>query len=82
MTSADLVTVYEVADAADAQIIKNALTAEGIRCALSGEEQASTAAIPGTTVQIQVTAGDVIRAREFLHAHEQSDSAEESADQA
>jgi hypothetical protein len=72
--------VYEVADAADAQIIKNALTAEGIACVLSGEEQASTVALPGTTVQIQVTAGDAVRAREFLHLHERLSSAEESPD--
>lgn len=70
MKENDLVTVYEVPDAVEAEIIKNALTAEGIPCVLGGEEQASVAAIPGTTVQIQVSAGDAVRARSFLESHE------------
>jgi hypothetical protein len=70
MTAQDLVTVYEVQDAVEAEIIKNALTVEGIRCVLGGEEQASVAAVPGTKVQIQVAAADAVQAREFIKAHE------------
>lgn len=72
MTANDLVTVYEVTDAVEAEIIKNALTVEGIRCLLGGEEQASVAAIPGTKVQIQVPAVDALRAREFIESHEKT----------
>ncbi len=66
----DLVTVYEVPDAPEAEIIKNALIAEGIPCVLGGEEQASVAALPGTVVQVQVPAADAVRARAFLESHE------------
>ena len=72
MQSAEPITVYTVTDATQAQIIKNALLAEGIPCSLGGVEQASTAAVPGTSIHIQVPAADVERARAFLVAHEAS----------
>ena len=47
-----------------------AIDAEGIPCLLAGIEQASTAAVPGTSVQIQVPAADAERARTLIAAHE------------
>ena len=64
------VTVFETASAFHAEVIKNALDAEGIPCLLAGIEQASTAAVPGTSVQIQVPAADAKRARTLIAAHE------------
>jgi hypothetical protein len=64
------VTVFETASALHAEIIKNALDAEGIPCILAGIEQASTAALPGTSVQIQVPAAEAERARALIAAHE------------
>lgn len=72
MEPLDLVTVYTVSDALEAQIIKNALQAEGIECVLAGIEQASTAALPGTKVLIQVTAGLAESAREVIAQHDKN----------
>jgi hypothetical protein len=66
----DLVTVYTVADAVTAEIIKNALQAEGIACFLENENQAGEAGILGLAVKVQVRAGDADRARKFILAHE------------
>jgi hypothetical protein len=70
MPSSELITVYTVNDAPAAQIIKNALEAEQIPCVLVGLEQASTAAIPGMMIQIQVPATQAERARELIANHE------------
>ena len=71
------VTVFETANAFHAEVIKNALEAENIPCVLAGIEQASTAALPGTTVQVQVPAVDAERARTLIAAHEKPASAAE-----
>lgn len=70
MTALDPVTVYTITSAPLAQIIKNALEAEGIACVLAGLEQASVAALPGTTIQVQVPAADAERARALIESHE------------
>jgi hypothetical protein len=70
MSAQDPVTVHTVSDAPKAQIIKNALEAEGIACVLAGIEQASTAALPGTQVQIQVSAADAERALALIQRAE------------
>lgn len=72
MEPRDLVTVYTVNDAMEAQIIKNALEAEGIDCVLAGIEQASVAALPGTKVLIQVTASLAESAREVIAQHDKN----------
>ena len=45
MNSQDLVTVYTVANSVQAEIIKNALQAEGIRCFVDGINQAAEAGL-------------------------------------
>jgi hypothetical protein len=70
MEMTEPVTVYEAATAFHAELIKNALDAEGIPCLLAGIEQASTAALPGTVVQVQVPAVEAERARALIAAHE------------
>jgi hypothetical protein len=74
MQSSDLLTVYTVNDAIEAQIIKNALEAEGIPCVLAGVEQASTAALPGTKVLVQVAAGHAQHARDLIASHDKGAS--------
>ena len=45
MESQDLVTIYTVGNPIQAEIIKNALQAEGIRCFIDGENQAAEAGL-------------------------------------
>jgi hypothetical protein len=67
----ELVTVYTLTDPIRAAIIKNALASEGISCLLAGIEQANTAGLPGTIIQVQVPAIDADRATKFITKHEQ-----------
>lgn len=64
----DLVTVYSAVNPVEAEAIKNALTSEGVRCALGGTGQAAigTWAFP---IDIQVRAGDADRASNLLRTH-------------
>jgi hypothetical protein len=70
MELTDLVTVYTVADPVQAEIIKNALNAEGIRCFLDGLHQAGETGLLAFDIKVQVPAGDADRARKLLEAHE------------
>ncbi len=66
----DLVTVYTLADPVKAEIIKNALHAEGIRCFLEGANQAGEAGLMMFEIKVQVPAKDADRARKILREHE------------
>ena len=70
MDTADLVTVYTLSDPIKAQIIKNALEAEGFRCFLDGLNQAAEAGLMVFEIKVQVPAADAERAREFIEARE------------
>jgi hypothetical protein len=70
MDSNELVTVYTLSDPVKAEIIKNALHAEGIRCFLEGEGQAGIAGVTGFEIQVQVPAEDGDRATRVIKAHE------------
>lgn len=72
MDPASLVTVLSTFDPIKAEIVKNALEAEGIRCFLEGINQAETAfvGIPVEAVEVQVAAADAERAAELIRAHE------------
>lgn len=70
MDSNELVTVYTVTNPVEAEIIKNALHGEGIRCFLEGENQAGEAGLGIMEVKVQVPAPDADRAGRFLQAHE------------
>jgi nucleotide-binding universal stress UspA family protein len=65
-----LTTVTTVANPSEAEIIRNALQAEGIRCFLEGINQAGAAGVLGLGIKLQVAAGDVGRARKLLRHHE------------
>jgi hypothetical protein len=68
MRSRELVTVYTLADSVKAEIIKNALDAEGIHCFLEGANQAG--GLSGVNIKVQVPEDDVEHAREILAEHE------------
>ena len=67
MDPLDLRTVYTVKDAAEAEVIRVALEAEGIRCEIGGEHQAGFTGM--FKIDILVHAEDVEKAREFLEEH-------------
>lgn len=70
MAEQDLVTVYTVSNAIEAEIIKNALEDEGIQCEIEGGHQAGEAGLIGIEIKLQVPAADAERAREFIKDHE------------
>lgn len=65
----DLLSVYSPKNATEAEILRNALHSEGIRCEISGENQAGFAGIGGLEIQLLVRAEDFDRARAFLEEH-------------
>jgi hypothetical protein len=66
MASTDLVTVYTVGDPIKAEIVRNALEAEGIPAFIEGGRQAGLKGITGIEIKIQVAANDVERATRFF----------------
>ena len=68
MDAQDLVTVYTCTNANTAEIIRNALEAEGITAHIDGENQAGLAGI--LEMRIMVKAADAERARGYLEEHE------------
>lgn len=70
MDPAELVTVYTVANPVEAEIIKNALEAEGIRCFVENEGQAGEIGLTGLEIRINVPATAAERARVFIEEHE------------
>jgi hypothetical protein len=68
MESDDLVCVYTVGNATTAEIIKNFLEDEGIRCALGDENQG---ALPGVIeIELFVKAEDADRASKLIAEHD------------
>jgi hypothetical protein len=70
----DPVVVWTLTNPIEAEMIKNALHDEGIKCFLGGIHQATTAGLPGTSIQVQVPAEHADRARKFIEKHEQARS--------
>jgi hypothetical protein len=70
MATHDLVTVYTVSNAIEAEIIKNALEDEGIHCEIEGEHQAGEAGLTGIEIKLQVPAADAARAKAFIADHD------------
>ena len=64
-----LVTVYQLNDYFEAEVIKTALEAEGIRCELDGQRQAGLSAV--LPIGIIVRAADADRARKIIVPHEE-----------
>jgi hypothetical protein len=65
----DLLTVYSTDNAIDAEVLRAALHGEGMRCEISGENQAGLTGIGGLEIQLLVRAEDFDRARAFLESH-------------
>jgi hypothetical protein len=61
------VTVYTTNNAAEAEIVKNLLEAEGVRAEIAGESQGSFTGVLG--VNVLVRAWDEKRARHVLALH-------------
>lgn len=68
MDDLDLVTVYTLKNATNAEIIKNALEDEGIPARLDNESQAGLTGI--FDIAVLVRAADEARARELIESHE------------
>jgi Putative prokaryotic signal transducing protein len=65
----DLVTVYMASNDIEAEIIKNALQGEGIKCFVEGRLQAAESGLAGIPVRIECAAQDADRARKFIENH-------------
>jgi len=63
----DLVTVYTLNDSVKAEIIRNYLESEGIKCRLDDQNQAGFAGI--FEVGVLVRAEDADRATKLIHEH-------------
>lgn len=70
MDADELTQIYTLRDAGEAEIIKQALQHEGIRCELDGEHQAGLTGI--FEIQVLVRAADAERARKFIEEHHSS----------
>lgn len=68
MDANELVTVYTLNDATQAELIRNALHDEGIACEIDGENQAGLTGI--LEIKILCRAVDADRARKFIESHE------------
>ena len=75
----DLVTVYTLSNPLKAEIIKNALEEEGIRCRLDGSQQAGEAGLTAFEVGILVRAGDADRARKLIMRHDHETDSDQSS---
>jgi hypothetical protein len=65
----DLIKVYTLTNAPQAEIIKTFLEEEGIRCFLDGEE-AGSLGLSAFEINVMVPAGDADRARKLIESHE------------
>jgi Putative prokaryotic signal transducing protein len=72
MDSQELVTVYTVGNPVQAEIIKNALQANGIRCFLDGINQAAEAGLMALEIKVQVAPADADKARKLVESHDAS----------
>lgn len=74
MDAEDLVSVYTVNDPNKAEIIKNVLVTEGIRCELDGERQAGFTGL--FEINLMVRKADAERALEIIESHDDSSPTE------
>ena len=66
----ELLEVYSTDDATIAEIIRNALHTEGIKCEIDGERQAGLTGINSFPIRLLVLAADYDTARAFILQHE------------
>ena len=72
MEPSDLISVYSLRDVTKAEMIKNMLHVEGIRCFLNGVSTAANLGLPIFSVDILVPAIDADRAGKLIEAHERA----------
>ncbi len=70
MPATDWVTVHTEADPLNADIVKNALEAEGIQAVLENEMQAGETGLAAMPVKVQVRNADSQKARLIIERHE------------
>ena len=78
----DLVPVYTVANPVKAEIIKNALAEEGIRCFIEGENQAGEVGLIGIAIRLFVPPDQAEEAARFIAEHERGEHASAPEDAA
>ena len=70
----DLMVVYTTDDANYAELLHNAVNAQGIKCAIDGELQAGLAGIGTMEIKLLVRAEDYDRTRQFVKSMESRSS--------
>ena len=76
MGNDELVTIKTVSNPVEAEIIRNALNAEGIACMIGNENQAAFAGVGALEIEIMTRAGDADRARKILQKEERHPTTE------
>ena len=71
METQEWITVYTLTNPVTAEIIKNSLLAEGIRCNLEGMNQAAGVGLVPGSIQVQTAAEHADLARKIVLKHEQ-----------
>ena len=79
MSMQEMVTVYTVSNAIEAEIIKNALDDEGFHCEIEGSHQAGEAGLIGIEIKLQVPENEAEQAKAFIleHTHSHDDDEED-----
>lgn len=80
-TTDELAIVYTLTDPIKAEIIKNALEVDGIRCFLDGMNQMVAPGVPGFRIHVQVAPEDAERATDIIRRHETHGSAASSPEE-
>jgi hypothetical protein len=70
MESSDLICVYSLTDVSKAEMIKNLLRTEGVRCFLAGEATAANLGLAVFRIDVMVPALDGDRASKLIESHE------------
>jgi len=70
MDANKLIEVYSTSDASEAEILRGALHAEGIKCEIDGEGQAGFTGLGIMEIKVLVRAEDFDRARSYVEKHE------------
>ena len=65
----ELLAVYSTNDASDAEILRGALHAEGIKCEVEGEGQAGLTGVGVMEIKVLVRAEDFDRATSYVEKH-------------
>jgi Putative prokaryotic signal transducing protein len=67
----DPICIYTLSDPVRADLIKNTLQEEGIRCVLEGHDQAIFPGFIAVDIKVLVEAGDADRASRLIKEHEE-----------